>query len=449
MAHYYARMSNQSDALIIGAGVIGCGTALELARRGMSVTVVDKLPSAGYGSTSSSSGIIRFHYSTEAGVAMAWEGFHYWKDWAAHVRAVGPDALHHEALIEIVELPMFMLFNTSEGRPPYLDHFDKFGLPYEVSPRDVVEEWPTTIDTRRFGPPARMDHLDDPFWGEPTERFDEVLLMPNTGYVTDPQLAAQNLYTAAVAEGVTFRFKHEVVAINRDDSGSRVAGVTLAGGEEVNASIVVNIAGPHSAKVNAMAGVDGEMARAGRALRREVYLGPAPAGFDNTTGFLGGDFDVGVYYRPETGGNIMIGSVEPECDELEWVDPDSFDETLSEDEFQLAMMRASRRLSDLAIPHSKRGLVALYDATDDWTPIYDRSSLDGYYMACGTSGNQFKNAAVAGHVMAELIGAVEAGHDHDAEAVVVTGRYTGLEIDTATFSRLREIDASAANTVFG
>ena len=28
------------------------------------------------------------------------------------------------------------------------------------------------------------------------------------------------------------------------------------------------------------------------------------------------------------------------------------------------------------------------DVSDDWIPIYDQSSLPGYYMAIGTSGNQ-------------------------------------------------------------
>jgi sarcosine oxidase, subunit beta len=33
--------------------------------------------------------------------------------------------------------------------------------------------------------------------------------------------------------------------------------------------------------------------------------------------------------------------------------------------------------------------------------------VDGFYMAIGTSGNQFKNAAAVGRLMAELIEACE------------------------------------------
>ncbi len=446
-------MPTPPNVIVIGAGIIGCSIALELSRRNHHVRVVDALPAAGYGSTSSSSGIIRFHYSTEAGVAMAWEGRHYWKNWATHVRAEptddGSPAIHHEAVATMVDMPMYMFLNPDAERPIFLTHFDKFGIPYEIRSRTALESGPVNLDLRVFGPPARLTDSDNPFWGEPTDRFEEVLSLGGAGYVPDPQLAAQNVCTAAVAEGVEFLFNSKVTAVNRSADGDRVTGVTLEDGRRVSAPVVVNVAGPHSSIISELAGVTGDMARSGRALRREVYIARAPDGFDEQTGFQVADLDVGVYYRPESGGNIIVGSVEPECDELEWVDPDDFDETVTEDDFQQAMMRTARRLPDLGIPHSKRGLVALYDATEDWTPIYDRSSLDGFYLACGSSGNQFKNAGVAGQVMAELIAAVEAGHDHDAEPLVVAGRYTGLEIDTATFSRRREVDANAANTVLG
>jgi sarcosine oxidase subunit beta len=49
------------------------------------------------------------------------------------------------------------------------------------------------------------------------------------------------------------------------------------------------------------------------------------------------------------------------------------------------------------------GIVAMYDVSDDWIPIYDKSSLPGYYMAIGTSGNQFKCTGPAGYLMASII----------------------------------------------
>jgi NADPH-dependent 2,4-dienoyl-CoA reductase/sulfur reductase-like enzyme len=46
-----------TDAIVIGAGIIGSSIALQLARKGLRVTVLDKNPYVGSGSTAYSSGI--------------------------------------------------------------------------------------------------------------------------------------------------------------------------------------------------------------------------------------------------------------------------------------------------------------------------------------------------------------------------------------------------------
>ncbi|MEM8689841.1 MAG: FAD-binding oxidoreductase, partial [Pseudomonadota bacterium] len=86
---------------------------------------------------------------------------------------------------------------------------------------------------------------------------------------------------------------------------------------------------------------------------------------------------------------------------------------------------------------------------DDWIPIYDCSSVPGYYMAIGSSGNQFKNAPIAGAMMAHLIANVQAGHDHDADPVHFTGPYTGVDIDIGFYSRKRKINKESSFSVLG
>ena len=81
---------------------------------------------------------------------------------------------------------------------------------------------------------------------------------------------------------------------------------------------------------------------------------------------------------------------------------------------------------------------ALYDVADDWVPIYDKSDLPGFFMACGTSGNQFKNAPLAGKFMAAIIDAEATGSDHDESPVQFTGARTGRTINLGAFSRRRE-----------
>jgi len=84
--------------------------------------------------------------------------------------------------------------------------------------------------------------------------------------------------------------------------------------------------------------------------------------------------------------------------------------------------------------------------SSDWGPIYDRTDLDGFFAARGTSGNQFKNACVGSNLMAELITAVSNGHDHDDDPLVVTARYTGAELNMGEFSRNRLINPDSTGT---
>jgi glycine/D-amino acid oxidase-like deaminating enzyme len=67
-------MGTSTDAIVIGAGIIGCCTAFELAKKGYRTLNIDKMPGAGHGSTGNSCAIIRVHYSTFDGAAMAQEG---------------------------------------------------------------------------------------------------------------------------------------------------------------------------------------------------------------------------------------------------------------------------------------------------------------------------------------------------------------------------------------
>ncbi|MEY2754972.1 MAG: hypothetical protein RJB65_1330, partial [Actinomycetota bacterium] len=88
-----SQVESQADAIVIGAGVIGSSVALELARTGRKVIVVDMGPAPGAGSTSSSVSIIRFSYSTLPAVLAAWEAAAMWNDWAGHLGCSDPDGM--------------------------------------------------------------------------------------------------------------------------------------------------------------------------------------------------------------------------------------------------------------------------------------------------------------------------------------------------------------------
>jgi glycine/D-amino acid oxidase-like deaminating enzyme len=203
--------------------------------------------------------------------------------------------------------------------------------------------------------------------------------------------------------------------------------------------------------VNRLAGVTDDMTVHTRPLRQQVTHVRVP---DDVALAVEGhpataDLDGGIYFRPD-GRAFLVGGVEADCDPLIWLDdPDDVDLDLAPDEWEAQAFRLARRIPALGVPHDRRGVVGVYDVSDDWMPVLDRSALPGWYMAIGTSGNQFKNGPVIGHCMAGLIERVESGHDHDRDPVVVRGPHRGLGIDLGTFSRRRPIDRGGAHNVLG
>ncbi len=434
-------MSDRFDAIIIGAGIIGCCIAYELAKRGKRTLNIDKLPASGYGSTSGSCAIIRTHYSTVDGCALAYEGVFVWREWAGYIGVDDDRGLakyHNTGCVA-------MRTESNEFLRPMCERLDVIGIPWEDWDKQKILERLPFFDLQRFGPAKR---LDDAKFGEASGGSVEgAVFFPDDGFVSDPQLATHNVQCAVEAVGGKFRFNAEVADIRPADG--RVTGVTLTDGSEIDAPIVVNVAGPHSSRINAMAGVQADMNIGTKALRQEVAHVPAPEGFDfEHAGFVITDSDIGTYCRPETGNHILIGSEDPECDPREWVDPDDYNRDFT-DQWTTQVHRQAQRIPTLPIPSRMRGVVDLYDVSDDWIPIYDRSSLDGFYMAIGTSGNQFKNAPVAGAMMAELILACETGHDHDADPVRFDLPHIGRTIDVGFYSRRREINMDSSFSVLG
>ena len=433
----------QYEAVIVGAGVIGSAIAFELAKQGLRTVNLDSLPAAGYGPTSNSCAIVRAHYSSWDGVAMAYEGFSYWQDWERYLEVTDENGLAAYRACGTVLLKV-----PGGHHEKVLPHYERLGVTFEDWDRETLSQRMPIYSTGLFGPPRRPD--DPTFWGEPEGELDGAIYTPGSGYVNDPQLATHNLQRAAEAKGAEFRFRATVAEIRR--SGGRVVGVTLTDGRRIDAPIVVNVAGPHSFVLNRMAGVEESMNVKTRALRHEVHHVPSPEGFDfERQGFHTSDGDTGIYFRPESGNSILIGSEDPPCDPKVWVeDPSDYDRGITEAQWQAQVYRLARRIPSLGIPNERKGVVDLYDVSDDWIPIYDRSDLDGYYMAVGTSGNQFKNASVVGHLMAELIVACEDGHDHDAEPVRVACRYSDdIELDVGFYSRNREINRDSSFSVNG
>jgi glycine/D-amino acid oxidase-like deaminating enzyme len=435
-------MRRVSEAVVIGAGVIGGAIAFELAKRGFGVVVVDKAGAPGHGSTSSSSAIVRFNYSTFDGVATSWEAKHYWEHWPDHVGDADESGLasFQRTGMVVLDTPIAPLDQVAAL-------LAKVGVPFEEWDAPKLRERISGIDTGAYWPPKRID--DESFFQDATSDL-RAIYMPDAGFVDDPQLAAHNLITAAQRLGVTVIFNRAVSQII--ERTGHVMGVQLSDGETIDARIVINASGPWSGQINKLAGVGSDFTVSTRPLRQEVHYLQAPPGYNSRTG-LGpsiADMDLGTYIRASPGDNIIVGGTEPECDVLEWIaDPDESNLAVTAESFARQATRAARRLSTLRVPTTPKGVSGVYDVTEDWQPIYDRTSLPGFYVAVGTSGNQFKNAPLVGRLMATLVERVEAGHDHDKNPVKVPGDYTQNVINLGAFSRMRVRNSKTSGTVMG
>ena len=137
---------------------------------------------------------------------------------------------------------------------------------------------------------------------------------------------------------------------------------------------------------------------------------------------------------------MLLGGTEPECDDLQWLAAaDDCSPYATSAMWEAQTTRVARRLPGVVVPGRPSGIAGVYDVTEDWTPIYDRTEREGYFVAIGTSGNQFKNAPLVGAFLAALVRGES----------TYTGVHTGLTIDLTAFSRLRPRNAASTGTVMG
>jgi len=449
--------------VVIGAGVIGSSISLQLTRNGHKVTVIDRNPAAGLGSTSSSSAVVRFNYSTFDAVMLAWESYFLWKEWKSLIDGSGSfgknpanESQPHYAQLEDIGCAMLDVPVLSNEKT--LGLFDIAKIPYEIWDSKTLKVRMPGIDAGKYWPnkPVKSDE----FWHEASEELGAIYT-PAGGYINDPLLAAQNLATAASSEGAIFRYRKAVTNIAKDSTSGRVTVVEIfdfdnqnkkvltSGAEFIAADVIVNVTGPWSTLINKMAGAGSDFTVELKPLRTEVHQISTPKNI--LPGPILGDLDLGTYARPAPGGITLIGGTEPECDPMDWVEPGDIDEvnmTRTVEVFESQTYRFARRFADAQIPSTPIGVVGVYDVSSDWTPIYDKTDVPGFYVAIGTSGNQFKNAPAVGFIMAHLIEMVEDGADHDNQPVKYKCLKTEHSIDLGTFSRKRTGNTTSG-TVMG
>jgi len=198
-----------AQVAVVGAGVVGCAVAAALARRGVSVELLEAEPEPGLAASGTNSGILHTGFDSEPG-----------------------------------ELETELILRSAALRAPLLD---ALGVPVRrcgalLQPREPAEHEVAAAlhaNAERNGVETRL-------------RDDRALEVPGEA-VTDPVAYTLALAGAAERQGVVLRTSFRVEALRRE--GERLL-VEDATGRRVRCNVVVNSAGLRADEVARLAGDD-------------------------------------------------------------------------------------------------------------------------------------------------------------------------------------------------
>ena len=149
-------MKTSYDAIVIGAGIIGCSISFELAKRGWKTLNLDKLAAAGHGSTSNSCAVVRVHYSTLEGTAAAYESYFYWNNWADYLGVEDPSGL-----AKLIKRGILVFKSQGNDQLKKVTRImDELNIGYENWDFDKIKEKFPFIDETSYYPPRRPDDFD-------------------------------------------------------------------------------------------------------------------------------------------------------------------------------------------------------------------------------------------------------------------------------------------------
>ncbi len=357
-------MKSTFDVIIIGGGIMGCSSAFRLGQRGLKVCVLEK-SGLGNGSTGRSSAIIRQHYSNEITARMALNSLRVFQNFQDEV---GGESGFTEAGF-LVLTPEKDL----EGLEANVALQQSVGIQTSLmSHDDIVEQWP---------------YLEA---GDLVAAAFE----PESGYA-DPSLTVNSFAQAAQRIGAEFHLDTEVIGL-LFDSGT-IRGVKSSRGD-FEAPAVVNCAGPWGARVAAWAGVSVPI----DPCRVQVAFFRRPEGHEADHPMVV-DFTHGSYWRPETGGQTLVGLIDP-SEQENVVDPDSYNEGSDVDFVADVGNRLVHRYPAMEQSASTTSYAALYAITPDWHPVIDELVPgSGFYICAGFSGHGFKLGPAVGSMVADMV----------------------------------------------
>jgi sarcosine oxidase subunit beta len=355
-------MVQTADIVVIGAGIIGCSVAYNLANMGASrIVVLEKEKAVGQGSSGRSAGGVRAQFASEINIKFSLESMKILDQFR---QQVGEDVeFKHIGYLFLVTSPEMLdvLGKASETQR-------KFGMDIDFLSQSEI---------KRLFPHIYAEDLLGGFFHQKAGR-------------TDPDLICGAYYRGARKLGVDFRFETEAIGF-KIYKGRINAVITSRG--NISTPLIINASGPYARSVGRLAGLDIPALPYRRMIAVTAPFPAIDGGIPMTI-----DTNTGLYFRKELEG-ILMG----ESDKNE---PPSFRTDINWDFWETIIEHAIRRvprLSEAEIPR-RNSWAGLYCNTPDKHAILgEYRKLQGFFNAVGFCGHGVMHAPAAGKCIAETI----------------------------------------------
>jgi len=350
---------NTAEVVIIGGGVMGASAAYHLAKRGAkNVVLLEKENFFGQGATGRCAGGVRYQFSTEINVKLS-----------------------------LQSLPMIERFKEETGQEV---SYSQCGyLLIATNEKDAATFKRNVQLQNRLGVPTQFLSGDEVRARLPLMKFGDALAgtFNQKDGTVDPNGVVMGYINAAQKLGA------------KAISGIEVTGITVNGGEvrDVRTSqgviatrAVLNAAGPWSALIGKMAGIEIPVVPLRRQMFTTTPLKEVPHDFPFVI-----DFAKSLYFHRE-GEGLLIGMSNQD-------EKPGFDQNVDED-FELVILEAAVERMPL-IEKARRAShwAGLYEVTPDAHPIYGGTEVKGFYLCTGFSGHGFMHGPISGKLMSEFM----------------------------------------------
>lgn len=348
-----------AEIVIIGGGVMGASAAYHLAKRGAkNIVLLEKDELFGTGATGRCAGGVRYQFSTEVNIELS-----------------------------LASLPMIEHFADEIGWD--VDYNPCGYLLIATNQQDAVAFQKNVALQNRLGVQTQLLSGDEVRRRLPFMNFEDAIagtFHPKDGLV-DPNSVVAGYIGAAQRMGARAITRTEITRI-RVRQGQVQAVETTQG--VIQTRTVLNAAGPWSALIGQMAGVEIPVVP----IRRQMFTtNPLPEIPDDLPFVI--DFSQSLYFHRH-GEGLMIGMSNAK-------QAPGFDQSVDED-FEIINLEAALQRMPL-LEHARRAAhwAGLYEVTPDAHPIFGGCHVEGFMICSGFSGHGFMHGPIAGKLMSEYI----------------------------------------------